>query len=270
MENDNSMLIGHIKDLASRAYQNDYTTHTNFLGLSELAAVLDEINKSGGSAANQVYNGVKFTLYGGYEDSERNVLCFLPSYLDAESLKLQEDEGGSIVSCLKVVPVNAKFADKLTHRDFLGSLMNLGIERDIIGDILVSEDGHVAYLFILKDMEELICKELIRIKHTCVKCIPVSNKECDIRPSFEEISGSVASERLDAVLALVYRISRSQAQELVSRQLVFIDGRCAFSAGYDLKEGSRVSVRGHGKFKYLGQTGSTRKGRLMIKVAVYK
>ena len=270
MDNDNTILLGHIKDLAGRAYQNDYITHTNFLGMSELAAFYDEIKKSGGLPAGDVYNGVKFTLYGGYEDCERNVLCFLPSYLDAQGLKLQEDEGGSIVSCLKIVPVNAKFADKLTHRDFLGSLMNLGIERDIIGDILVSEDGQIAYLFILKDMEELICKELIRIKHTSVKCIPVSNKECDIRPSFEEISGSVASERLDAVLAFVYRISRSQAQELVSRQQVFIDGRTAYSAGYDLKEGARVSVRGHGKYRYLGQTGNTRKGRLVISVAVYK
>ena len=270
MDNDKTILLGHIKDLAGRAYQNDYITHTNFLGMSELAAFYEEIKKSGGSLINDVYNGVKFTLYGGYEDSERNVLCFLPSYLDAEGLKLQEDEGGSIVSCLKVVPVNAKFADKLTHRDFLGSLMNLGIERDIIGDILVSEDGQVAYLFILKEMEELICKELIRIKHTSVKCIPVSNKECDIRPSFDEISGSVASERLDAVLAFVYRISRSQAQELVSRQLVFIDGRTAYSAGYDLKEGARVSVRGHGKFRYLGLNGNTRKGRFVISVAVYK
>ena len=74
-------------------------------------------------------------------------------------------------------------------------------------------------------MEDLICKELIRIKHTSVKCTPVSNKDCDLTTVFEEVSGSVASERLDAVLAFVYHISRSQAQELVSRQLVFIDGR---------------------------------------------
>ena len=270
MENDNSILIGHIKDLAGRAYQNDYTTHTNFLGLSELAAIFDEIGKLGESVSYGIYNGVKFTLYGGYEDCERKVMCFLPSYLDADTFAKGEDENGSIVACIKVTPINAKFADKLTHRDFLGSLMNLGIERDIIGDILVSEDEQCAYLFVLKDMEALILKELIRIKHTSVKCTPVPNKDCNITPSFDEVSGSVASKRLDAVLSFVYHISRNEAQELVSRQLVYIDGKTAYSAGYDLRDNARVSVRGHGKFKFLRQIGSTRKGRLMIKVAVYK
>lgn len=268
--NNDTMLAGHIKDLAGRAYQNDYTTHTQFLGLSELAAVVDAIQKDGGSAEHGIYNEVRFTLYGGYEEAERKVLCFLPSYLDAEMLRLQEDNDGSIVSCLLVAPVNVKFADPLTHRDYLGALMNLGIERDQIGDILTSEDGSRAFIFVMKDMEEVILKELIRIRHTSVKCSRVSNKDCDLRPVFDEVQGSVASERLDAILALIYHISRNEAQELVSREQVFIDGRTAYSAGYDLKEGARVSVRGHGKFRYLGILGNTKKGRLMVHANIYK
>jgi RNA-binding protein YlmH len=148
--------------------------------------------------------------------------------------------------------------------------MNLGIERDCIGDILTDDSGADAYIFIMKDMEDLICKELIRVRHTSVRCCPVPPLQCDLRPSFDIVSGSVASERLDAVLAFVFHISRNEAQSLISRELVFLDGRTVISPGYDLKEGVRVSVRGHGKFRYLGTIGNTRKGRLMINVAVYK
>ena len=112
----------------------------------------------------------------------------------------------------------------------------------------------------------MICKELIRIRHTSVKCEIVNATECDIRPDFEEVSGSVASERIDAILAFVYHLSRSEAQKLIEAESVFIDGRTAYSGGYDLKSGARVSVRGHGKFIYLGVDNTTRKGRLFVKV----
>ena len=169
---------------------------------------------------------------------------------------------------MEVRPVNRKFADELTHRDYLGALMNLGLERDRIGDILT--DSENAYLFVMKENAELICSELIRIRHTSVVCHPVPASSCTIRPEFEEREGSVSSERLDAILAMVYHLSRGKAQELVEQELVFVDGRTAFSGGYDLKPGSRVSVRGHGKFQYLGAGAQTRKGRFYAKVKIWK
>ena len=140
--------------------------------------------------------------------------------------------------------------------------MNLGIERDQIGDILTGDKE--AYIFATTEIAEMICKELVRIKHTSVKCEKVSSADCDIRPAFEEVSGSVASERIDAIIAFVYHLSRSEAQKLIESEMVFIDGRTAYSGGYDLKVGNRVSVRGHGKFIYDGPSGTTRKGRLFV------
>ncbi|MCR5669518.1 MAG: RNA-binding protein [Butyrivibrio sp.] len=259
---DKTFLAGRVKDLALRAYNNSFVTHTEFLSVSELSDFYSLLSSEGVSPNVKNYKGADYVVFGGYPDAERAMVCFLPDYLDEESFLSAESEEGSIISCIHIEPLNSKFSDVLNHRDYLGSLMNLGIERDQIGDILTGDKE--AFVFTTADMAENICKELVRIKHTSVKCSVVKASECNISPEFEEISGSVASERCDAILALVYHLSRAEAQRLIESESVFIDGRTAFSGGYDLKPGQRVSVRGHGKFIYLGQEGTSRKGRLFV------
>ena len=263
-EKSRDFLAGRVRDLATRAYMNNFVTHTDFLSVSEIALFHQILGAEGVPSNIHEYCGAKYVIYGGFPDAERAEICFLPDYLDEESFLLAEESEQSVLSCIRIQPVNAKFSDDLNHRDYLGSIMNLGIERDQIGDILTGENK--AYVFATPEIGELLVRELIRIKHTSVKCEKVNASECDIRPAFEEISGSVASERIDAILAFVYHLSRSDAQKLIENEAVFIDGRTAFSGGYDLKNGARVSVRGHGKFIYLGTTNTTRKGRLFIQV----
>jgi len=266
-EKTRDFLAGRLKDLANRAYQNGFATNTVFLSLSEQAHVYQIFASEGVPKNVNEYCGAKFLFYGGFDEAERAMIVFLPDYLDEETFLLSEKEEQSTISCIHILPVNNKFADELTHRDYLGALMNMGIERDQIGDILAGEKE--AYVFATPEIATMIEKELIRIKHTSVKCMKVKASECDIRPEFQEVSGSVASERIDAIIAFVYHLSRSEAQKLIESESVFIDGRTAFSGGYDLKPGSRVSVRGHGKFIYDGQSGTTRKGRLFVKVRVF-
>ncbi len=265
---DKELLAGRINELSTKAYMNSYVTHTNFLSQSELANFYEILRIKGISSNSRSINGSQYLIYGGKSDFDRAVVCFLPDYLDEEGFLLQEKENPEIISCIHVTPVNAKFADELNHRDYLGSLMNLGIERDLTGDIIATDKE--AYIYVLKSIAELICKELVRIKHTTVKCEEINPKDCDVEPEFEEITGSVASERTDAILAFVYRLSRSDSQKLIEAEKVFIDGRTAVSGGYTLKTGSRVSVRGYGKFIYMGTEKETRKGRLFVRVKIYK
>lgn len=266
-EKTRDFLAGRIKDLATRAYMNNFVTHTDFLSVSEQACFYQILASEGVSSNSNVYCGARFVVYGGAKDAERAMVCFLPEYLDEESFLLAEESEPTVLNCVRIRPVNAKFADDLNHRDYLGSVMNLGIERDQIGDILIGEKE--AYLFATTDIAEMICKELIRIRHTSVKCEKVNTSDCNVEPRYEEVSGSVASERIDAILAFVYHLSRSEAQKLIESESVFIDGKTAYSGGYDLKSGARVSVKGHGKFIYLGTTNTTRKGRLFIKVKLF-
>lgn len=266
MEND-KLLLGRIKDLARRANENNYITHTDFLSGSEQFDVFAMCARDGLITGEKQIDGVSYCVYGGVDEPERAVMCFLPEYLDEETFLLQERADGGIVSCILIEPVNKRFADELTHRDFLGSLMNLGIERNRIGDIRTDQTR--GFVFVMDEVSELICEELCRIKHTTVKCRKVPVSECDIVPAFKEIEGTVSSERLDAILAFVYKLSRSKAQELVETESVFIDGRTAHSPGYGLRTGARVSVRGFGKFIYMGVVKETKKGRLSVKVKIY-
>ncbi|MBR4831101.1 MAG: RNA-binding protein [Butyrivibrio sp.] len=266
-EKTRDFLAGRIKDLATRAYMNNFVTHTDFLSVSELAMFYQILASEGVPSNSNVYCGARFVIYGGAKEAERAMVCFLPEYLDEERFLLAEEQGPTVLECVRIRPVNAKFADNLNHRDYLGAVMNLGIERDQVGDILIGEKE--AYLFATCDIAQMICNELIRIRHTSVRCETVKASECNVEPRYEEVSGTVASERIDAILAFVYHLSRAEAQRLIESESVFIDGKTAYSGGYDLKPGARVSVKGHGKFIYLGPENLTRKGRLFIKVKLF-
>lgn len=266
MDNDR-LLLGRIRDLARRAYEQNYITHTDFLSQSELSDAMALCTANGLITGTDRIDGVTYCLFGGTSDPDRVMICFLPPYLDSDSFMEQANSPDSVLGCILIEPVNRRFADDLTHRDFLGALMNLGIERNRIGDILTDQTR--AYVFVSLDVADMICDELCRIRHTTVKCCRVAPSSCDITPSFNEIEGTVSSERLDAILALVYKLSRSKAQELVESEAVSVNGRIFTNAGFDLKEGARVSVRGHGKFIYLGTVKSTKKGRLLVKVKIY-
>ncbi|MBQ9642810.1 MAG: hypothetical protein IJV26_02090 [Lachnospiraceae bacterium] len=279
-------LSGRVRELSQRTWQSDYLTHTAFLTLREQSYVRDMAGYGGkpfpctedGMCFTGSISGVPFVLFGGYEEAERRMLCFLPSYLDAGAFYASSD---SALSCVEIRPLNVKFADALTHRDFLGAVMNLGIERDQIGDILVQNGKDAqeaagkrtatdrAYLFATQEIAEVIAKDLTRVKHTSVSAQIVPAGSCDVRPVYEIREGSVASDRLDAVLAFVFHLSRQAAQERISAEEVYVDGLTAMSAGMSLKPGCRVSVRGFGKFIYEGELHETRKGRSFVRVRVY-
>lgn len=259
------ILLKRASELAGRAYQNGYVTHTDFLTEGERMDFLSAA-AGGERRSSGTYKGTEWVFYGGWEDAERSVLFFLPDYMDAEDFR-QQETGAETVACLEVSPVNRRFAEPLTHRDYLGALMNLGIERDQIGDILVGEEH--TFVFVLAEHAEMIGRELIRVRHTSVACRSVNPSACDVQPKFEEREGSVSSERLDAILAMVYHLARGKAQELIAAELVLVDGRPAYSGGYDLKPGSRVSVRGYGKFQYLGVGNPTKKGRFYARVKLW-
>ena len=262
------LLKARIKELANRAYTMNYVTSTDFLSVAEQADFFASLSSLGVPKESRLVEGARYLLYGGYPEAERAMAVFLPSYLTEEEFLEQELESPSILTCIQISPRAARYADELTHRDYLGSMMQCGMERDQIGDILT--DGTVAFAFVTTTCADVLVKELTRVKHTSVDAAIVPISACSLRPSFEECNISVASERLDAVLGGIYHLARGKAQELIDREAVFVDGRCVTQAGYLLKAESRISVRGFGKFIYIGPSATTKKGRLYVTVRIYR
>ena len=168
---------------------------------------------------------------------------------------------------LKIAPLQKKFSEKLSHRDYLGSILNLGIERCKLGDILVEED--YALVFVHNSMEQFLMEELTRIRHTSVMVSVEELQDVSYKPTVKEISGTVSSLRLDSLLALAFSSSRSKLVAYIEAGKVFVNGKLITSNGYQMKENDIVSVRGLGRFQYIETLSQTKKGRYYVTIHLY-
>jgi RNA-binding protein YlmH len=250
IEKEEQILKKRFLDLARAAEYKGICTYTGFLGLNEISIFF--------RMKNDLPN-VKYDLFGGYTGAERKILCFYGE----ESVKAFSD----CITCIRIQPLNMKFSDDLTHRDFLGALMNLGIERSKIGDILVKEKE--GYVFCESGISRFIIDNMDKVKHTSIQCSIMDKEAPAIEPEFKEIRGSISSPRLDSVIALAFNSSRSSILGLISGGKVFIDGKLVESNSYMLKEDETVSVRGFGKFIYKGLQNQTKKGRYFVILSKY-
>ena len=238
-------------ELAKKSYDGGYFTFTNFLGLAE-QSLFSEIAKD--------IRGIPYTVFGGAEGAERIIVRFG----SPEEFGYEENFP---IKALKIAPKSEKFADRLSHRDFLGSLMNLGIEREMLGDIVII--NNVGYLFAKDEICEYICTSLSKIKHTDVRVsIAESLPDGDLyRTELRKIQ--LSSERLDAVIAKTFSLSRDDAQTLFKRGLIFVNGKCVESTSYTPKVGEVISARGHGRLVYRGYDSTSKKGKLNVSVELY-
>jgi RNA-binding protein YlmH len=251
MSDDIELLKKRFLELYNKADRGGYFTFTDFLGLAEQSALREALPKIRPS---------EITLFGGADGAER----VMARFGNAEEVGY---ETSFPILCVKVEPLSMKFADKLTHRDFLGALLNLGIERSTLGDIIIREN--VGYIFTEEKIAEFITGELLRVKRTDVRATLAEVLPVGELYKTETKRIQIQSERVDAVVAKVYSLSRDDSQTLIKRRLVFVNGREIDSASYTPKEGDKVSVRGYGRFIYQGFDSTSRKGKLNAIVEVY-
>ena len=170
----------------------------------------------------------------------------------------------STSSAYAETPKSGKFAEKLTHRDYLGAILGLGIERSLIGDILV-RDQH-AWFFCLSSAADLLAHSLTQVRRTAVTAEVTAADVPELQPRYEPLRVNVASERLDAVIAAFAGLSRGQADKLFAAEKVFVNGRMMTDRSGRLKEGDVFSVRGFGKAVYDGIEHETRKNRYQVRL----
>ncbi len=196
---------------------------------------------------------------GGFDGAERVRLFFLPDYISEEDFPLDEN--------ITAIHAKCPFGNP-SHRDWLGSLMALGIKRETVGDILTL--GDEGYILCTPQIAGFICDNLTKIGRLGVKCetVPLSDI-CVPEPVFDVVSGTVASLRADTILSLAFGISRTKASELIRDGKFSLDYIEESSISREISEGALLSLRGYGRARLAGIGGMSKKGRQFIELHVF-
>ena len=214
-----------------------------------------------------------YWFWGGHPTAERTCLFLLPEYLVAmlpedaneRDAMLKEYLCEELQEAVMSLAIKGSGFRNLSHRDYLGAILGLGIERDAIGDVAV-QDEHNAILFCPRTLGAFLIGELTKVGSDTVRC-----RECVIDENFTDgkkyrpISDTVASARLDCVGAALCNLSREAAQSAVRSGLVEVDFEPEERVDAVLEPPITVSVRGYGRFILRSFDGETKKGRLRLK-----
>ena len=228
-----------LREMAERSWSRGIPCFTDFLDLSEQAA-LKRIRIS--------LSQPEILLFGGAEGCERVMAGF--GIAETELFP---------IACLRITPNGLRFASEMGHRDVLGSLMSLGFERCLLGDIILREKE--AWVFCAERIADYICDSLTSVRHTAVTVSRVDAPPAGDLFRVQRMIIQVNSERMDALVAHVFSLSRGNAQSLFSAGKVFLDGAECLRTDAEPHEGQIVSVRGMGRFRFLGAESRSRKGK---------
>ena len=249
-----SPVIDRLQDLAEQSVRRNSLTHTAFLTPAEQAEGVAWLRKK---------NSL-FALSGGYEGAERQVCFLLPSWLAGD--QLPDDELNQTLSALDL-QVSA-YGRQLSHRDYLGSLLALGIRRDQIGDILVREQA--AMLVAMNGILPLIQRELTRIGSLSVQMQAIRLQEivASGRP-VECLRVTAASLRLDKIAARGFGLSRTAAAELIKAGAVRVNWEEELRPDREVPVGAVISLKGHGRIRLAEEQGLSRKERHILIIEKY-
>lgn len=243
LSDEDRLFINRIFDLARYARDKYTPRFSHFLdsrqrSLAESALLSESISN--------------FTFYGGYDDAQRVMLGVFPEYSEPDEAEFP------------ITPVTFTYRteDKLSHRDFLGSLMALNIKRDTVGDIIVSKGK--SCVFLDEKMHYTVMNEITKVGRVGVKVSYGFDKTIISEQSFTQIKGTVSQNRLDCIISLALGISREKASALIKNTGVNIDYRLVTSPSAQIGEGMTFSVRGYGKYKFDRICGFTRKNRVTV------
>lgn len=208
------------------------------------------------------FTGVKCSFFGGYPEAERVRIFINPS-------SSATDEEGEFISCLAI---HGSFPERiLTHRDFLGALLGLGIRREMVGDIIYT-GGEKAYVFLVKHLASYVCQNLtragryeIQVEEIDLRLFPA---EAEPRRT-KEIKGTVASMRLDTVAGLGFGLSRSKISPLIKGERVKVNHQLVKQPSKAVKTGDIISLAGRGRIEITEEKGISRKGRIHLLLKRY-
>jgi RNA-binding protein YlmH len=252
MDKETSILFARFADLFHQCETKNQIVCTEFLSVYEqtIFQQFAEQNKH-----------VQYELTGGYELAERKIVCFLPVWEDVETFS------DFPFRVIRISPKCSRFVQECTHRDYLGALMSLGLERNRFGDVIVHD--HEAFVVCKEEILSYVCKNLRQVRHMFVVCRESDFENLQFRFQYQTLTGTVASLRLDCIIAFAFRLSRGKVIDALRAEKIFINGRVALHPDYLVKEGDILSLRNYGKCKFISVDSRTKKGREVVTLYKY-
>lgn len=250
------MLLGFILDKIRFVETRNKIQSTNFLNLYEISLIEKFLKK---------INFNNYCLWGGYEFAERKVLIMYPEKYNQDMIEKNYEK---IMSIIRIELYETEYG-KYTHRNYLGGIVKLGVEREKIGDILVNNEG--ADIIILKESKDFLIHELPMLKRFENSIITEKNiKELNYtEPHIEEITIIVPSLRLDNFVSDLARTSRNKAVEIIKSERVFVNGVLETKTSKQINIKDTITIRGKGRFIVKELSGNTRSGRTIIIIEKY-
>ena len=258
---DKIRLTNHIKDIelknkmfklidkANTCLKNYEAKSTEFMNPFEIKNAMDIINSE---------SDLKYHSDGGYEGAERSVLSIFPFYMEYEDIEAP----------IKFIQIDGNFKFRnVSHKDYLGSILGLGIKREKIGDILIHDD--FCQVVVSSDICDYIVMNLTKVATNTVRVKEI-NRE-DLKTSekkYKDISFTVSSDRLDCVISGIYNISRQESLKYINAERVHLNYEKITSASKTVSSGDLISVRGKGRSEVVEIGGETRKGRTRVKARI--
>lgn len=241
---DIKLLPARIDDLKQMSQKTNSPKFIGFLTAEETA-----------TAVKQFSHGEKYSLSGGYDSAERVMLGVLPDWCDEPIFPIQ------------AITFTYRQCDSLSHRDFLGALMALGITRESVGDILIESGRAVA--FVATDVSKFILTQIDKVGNVGVTLASGYTVPLPQSGQKQSLSATVASVRLDCVVAAICNMSRTQAAEKIADGFVSVNSVCVTKPTLNIKSQDKITVRQRGKFEIVTCDEFSKKGRIILKYNKY-
>lgn len=245
---EDKLLFAKVLDKYTAAQNKRQGTHTDFLDPVRCAAFVQALERAD--------RDVFIETYGGHDDAERKIIAFDTEPIDRENLPITPI----------AVTYNERFSKAPTHRDYLGAVLGLGLDRGKIGDIRIAETG--AVLYVAEDVAYYIAANLDQVGRVAVKV--QANQTLDgVESTGAAKRVTVPSMRLDAVLGAAFNLSRGKAATLIDSDKVFVNWKPAKKT-HTVAVGDAITVRGMGRVTVDAEGGNTKKDRIVLEVTVNK
>ena len=253
---EDKILLAQILDKIEFSMQREKIEYTDFLDMYQISLVKSFLKK---------IDFENYVLYGGFENAERNVIIIYPDKYNANMI---EKNYSKIIKVIRII-LNDEEKGKYSHRNYLGGIVKVGMKREKVGDILVSDDG--ADILVKDETADTLRQELgtlTRFENAKIEIVDLQDlRQQEIK--VEELSIIVPSLRLDNFVSDLAKTSRSKASQIIDSERVFINGQNETKASKQVKLGDIITIRGKGRFIVKEFSGTTRSGRTVVKIEKY-